>query len=374
MRQIPTESRMKSLIVLGLALLLSLGSPQTASAGAPATTSSYSGIIGLGGGPGDQGKISITTSPTGQYTLRGKIAGIGFTNKGELSETGTVTDDFMVKLLGGLIKIPVHLEFTVSPDQKLIEGNATFQFKGEVASLNFTLLRSAKYTKDSPAPQTGRHVIVFQPSEAEDAGPVPGRGVATVNVSATGAVTVSGVLADGAKISCGGNVSEDGIFPILNVLYGRNGFLAGFAQFGEESGTTIAWARFTNKGAPIFAGELFIDLFPYTPPAAGSPVLNFGTEGNVAPFGLYGGGLPDFTPIPVAVSDKNKATVSGENESKLQLEINRKTGWVSGSIKVEIEGKTQRRAIKLVVLQEFNIAEGFFISPLPHANVEFGLP
>jgi hypothetical protein len=362
---------MKSLIAFGLAALLSFGSANVATAGAPATASSYSGIIGLGGEAGDQGKISITISPTGTYTLRGKIAGIGFTNKGEVSENGMVSDDFVIKLLGGFIRIPVHLEFVVSLDGKKIDGFATFSFQGDTATLGFTLYRSAKFTKNSPAPQAGRYVMVLSPSEP---GQVPGRGVATINVSVTGNVIVNGMLADGAKISCGGKLSEDGIFPILNVLYGRTGYLTGFAQFGETpTEDALSWARFTKQGVPIFGGELEIGIHPYMPPAAGSPAINFGNTENTAPLSLGGGGLTDFPPITLQVSDKNKVTVLGENESKLELQLNKKTGLISGSIKLELGDTTQRRTIKLVILQENDVAVGFFVSPVPDPVADLGV-
>lgn len=364
------NTRMRTLIALGLAAILSFGTANVATAGAPATTSSYSGIIGMGGEPGDQGKITITISPTNRYTLRGKIAGIGFSNKGDV-ENGAVSDDFVIKLLGGFIKIPCHLEFVVSPDGKKIDGLATFVVQGDSVTLPFTLYRSAKYTKASPAPQAGRHVLVLN---SDQSGPVPGRGVATVRVSPTGSVVVSGLLADGAKISCGGKLSEDGLFPILNVLYKQTGFVAGFAQFGTNTDDSLQWAKFTKQGAPIFEGGLTIDIHPYVPPAGGSPAIDFGNAENTAPLGLSGGGLPEGFPLfTVQVTDKNKVIVSGENEEGLQLKLNKKTGLISGTIKLEIGDTTARRAIRLVILQESGTAQGLFVSPELSPNADLGV-
>lgn len=365
---------MKSLLAFGLAALLSLGFSNAARADAlpPPTTSSYSGIIGLGGEAGDQGRISIAITATGRYTLRGKIAGIGFTDKGQVSDTSTVSDDFVINLLGGFIKIPVHLEFVVSPDGKQIDGLATFRFRGDSATLDITLHRSARYTKDSPAPKAGRHVIVFRPDEQST--PVPGRGVATINVSPTGFVKVSGALADGSKINCGGSLSEDDTFPILNVLYGRTGFIAGFAQFNDAGNDgPLSWARFTSKGAPVFGGNLIADIHRYTPPAAELPAIDFGNQENTAPLSLTGGGLSGFPPITIQVNDRNKVTVVGENESKLQLALNKKSGLISGTIKLEIDGKVQRRAVKLVILQDAGVASGLFVSPITSGNADLGV-
>jgi hypothetical protein len=364
---------MKSLIAPGLALLLSFGTSIVAHAGAAPSNSSYSGIIGIGGEAGDQGKISITVTSTGNYTLKGKAAGIGFSHKGEIPESGTVVDDFVIKLLGGFIKVPTHLEFTVSPNGDQITGFASFEFRGDTATLNFTLYKSFPYTKASPAPQTGRHVILFTPAAGSP--PIPGRGVATVKVSPTGFVKVVGTLSDGAQISCGGSLSGEGIFSILNVLYGRKGAVAGFAQFGAGGALNeLNWLRVSTTGALVFNGKLTVSIHPYAPPAAGLPAISFGSQDNTAPLNLSGGGLLNFPAIPLQVTDANKVNVTGENENRLKLSLNKSTGLISGTILLEIGDVVRKRAVKLVILQEEGIAQGFFISPEPSANADLGFP
>jgi hypothetical protein len=361
---------MKSLITLGLAAFLSvIGSPNTF-AGASAATAIYSGILGMGGDAGDQGGISLKITPTGQYTLRANAAGIGFTHKGEVPDNGIVSDDFTINLLGGFIKIKTHLEFTVPVGGEKIDGTAKFTLGADTETLNFTLYKAFPYTRDNPAPQAGRHVLVFTPA----AGTVlPGRGVATVNVKPTGLVKVTGYLADGAKMSCGGRLTESGIFPILNVLYKRNGFIGGFGQFApvsEVNANVLDWARVTSKGAPIFRGNVTVAIHAYVPPAPGTSAVQLGGPDNSAPFGLSGGGVTNFTPLTVQLSTTNKLTVQGENEPRLKLALNKKTGLVTGSILLEIGDTTRRRAIKLVILQDESAARGIFISPEPSANAD----
>jgi hypothetical protein len=362
---------MKTLITLGLAAFFSfIGSPAIF-AGAPATTATYSGIIGVGGDAGDQGGISLKITPTGQYTLRARAAGIGFTHKGEVPDNGMVSDDFTINLFGGFIKIKTHLEFTVPVGGDKIDGTAIFTLGADTATLNFTLYKAFPYTKDSPAPQAGRHVIVFTPAAGTT---LPGRGVATVSVSLTGLVRVTGYLADGAKMSCGGKLTETGIFPILNVLYKRNGFIGGFAQFGAGSSLNVLdWARATSKGQPIFRGNVDVSIHAYAPPAPATAAVQFGGPDNSGPFNLSGGGVTNFTPLTVELSTANKLTVEGENEPKLKLALNKKTGLVTGSIRLEIGDVVRKRAIKLVILQDANAAQGFFISPEPSANADLGV-
>ncbi|HET6406685.1 MAG TPA: hypothetical protein VFG14_02300, partial [Chthoniobacteraceae bacterium] len=282
---------MKFLHVLGLVASLALVTSPLTTAGAPAPLSdTYSGIIGIGGDAGDQGSISIKITSTGKYTLRGRAAGIGFSHKGEVPEGGAVSEDFTIKLLGGFIKIQAHLEFVVPVGSDKIEGTAKFTFGEDTATLNFTLYKAFPYTNESPTPFAGRHVIVLTP--LDKLSNIPGRGVATVNVSPTGLVKVSGSLADGAKFNCGGRLSETGIFPILNVLYNRTGFIGGFAEFGPASELNVLdWAKVTSKGDPIFRGDLDVNIVPYTPPAAGLPAISFGNQDNSALFALSGGGL-----------------------------------------------------------------------------------
>jgi hypothetical protein len=361
---------MKSLIALGLAALF-IASP-IVNAGAPATTSTYSGIIGVDGDAGDQGGISLKITSTGQYTLRAKVAGIGFSHKGIVPENGVVNDQFTIKLLGGFIKIQTKLNFTVAPGGDKIEGTATFTLGDDTETMNFTLYKAFPYTKDAPAPQTGRHVILFTPAAGTT---LPGRGVATVNVTPTGLVKVTGYLADGAKMSCGGRLTETGIFPILNVLYKRNGFIGGFGQFApvsEVNANVLDWARVTSKGDPIFRGNVDISIHAYTPPAAGAAAIQFAGPNNSADLNLIGGGITNFTPLTVQLTTTNKFVVEGENEPRLKLALNKKTGLVTGTIRLEIGDTTQKRGIKLILLQDSDLAQGFFISPQPSANADLG--
>jgi hypothetical protein len=364
--------RMKSLFALGLAATLILIASPTVNGGAPATSATYSGIIGVGGDAGDQGGVSLKITSTGQYTLRAKAAGIGFSHKGDVPDNGVVSDDFVIKLLGGFIRIQTHLEFTVPADGEKVDGSATFTLGSDTATLNFTLYKAFPYTKENPAPQTGRHVMLFTP--AQDPTTLPGRGVATVSVSPKGLVRVIGTLADGSKINCGGQLTESGIFPILNVLYKRKGFIGGFGQFAAVSEVNVLdWARVTSKGDPIFRGNVDVEIYPYTAPAVGSAAISFGNQDNSAPLGLSGGGLTSFPPVTIQVTNTNKVIVVGENEDNLKLTLNKKTGLISGTIKLEIGDELKKRAIKLIINQAAGAAQGFFISPEPLANADLGV-
>jgi hypothetical protein len=357
---------MRSLIAVGLTGLLTFGAATVPGAGAlPATSSSYSGIIAVA-------PISMQVSPTGEYTMRGKILGFAFRHKGMTSETGSESDAFVVSLYGGLVKVPVQLEFTISDDTEKIGGTATFTLNGQSTTLPITLYKSFPYTKDSPAPLAGRHVIVFEPGDGTT--PIPGRGVATVKVSATGAVKVIGTLADGAKITSGGNLSKDDIFRIVSSPYGRFGYLFGFARFnGDNTENVINWAHFTSSGQPIFQGTVISLIHRYIPPAPRTPALVFGNADNSALLNLYGGGLTTSVPVTIRLDTANRLTVVGENASKLRLALNPKTGLISGRMNLEVDGVVQSRLVKLAVIQENETAQGFFISPEPSGNADLNV-
>jgi hypothetical protein len=356
---------MRLLIALGLTGLFTFGAATVPAAGAlPSTSSSYSGILAVA-------PISMRVSPTGQYTMRGKLLGFAFRHKGMISETGSESDAFVVKLYGGLVKIPVQLEFTISDDTEKIGGTATFTVNGQPTTLPLTLYKSFPYTRDSPAPLAGRHVIVFEPGDAIT--PVPGRGVATVKVSAIGAVKVIGTLADGAKITSGGSLSKDNIFRIVSSPYGRYGYFVGFARFeGENNENVISWGRFTSSREQIFDGTVISLIHPYIRPAAGTPALVFGNQDNSALLNLYGGSLATSIALTIRLDTANKLTVVGENAPKLQLALNPKTGLISGRMNLEIDGVLQRRTLKLVIVQDQVAARGFFQSPQPLPNADLG--
>jgi hypothetical protein len=357
---------MRSLIALGLTGLFIFGAATVPAAGAlPSTGSSYSGIIAVA-------PISMRVSPTGQYTMRGKYLGYAFRHKGVTSETGTESDAFVITLYGGLVRVPVQLEFTISDDAEKIGGSATFTVNGQPTTVPITLYRSFPYTKDSPAPQTGRHVIMFEPGDGNP--PVPGRGVATVKVSALGAVKVTGRLADGAKITSSGNLTKDGIFRIVSSPYGRFGFFYGFARFaGDNTENVINWAHFTSSGERIFEGTVFSLIHRYTPPIAGTPAVVFGNTDNSALLNLYGGGLATNITLTIRLDTANKLSVVGENALKLQLSLNPKTGLIRGTANLEVAGVMQSRLVKLAVIQENATAQGFFVSPEPSGNVDLNV-
>jgi hypothetical protein len=358
---------MRSLIALGLTGLLTFGAAILPAAGAlPSTNSSYTGILAVA-------PISMRVSPTGQYTLRGKLLGFAFRHRGATDLTGSESDTFVVSLYGGLVKVPVQLEFTISDDTEKIGGTATFTVDGQATTLPFTLNKSFPYTRNSPAPQAGRHVVLFEPGDSIT--PIPGRGVATVKVSDFGAVRVIGRLADGARVTSSGNLSKDGIFRITSSPYGRYGYFAGFARFqGENNQNVISWARFKTSGERIFEGTVISLIHPYTRPPAGTPALVFGNADNSALLNLYGGGLPTSIALTIRLDTANKLTVIGENAPKLNLALNPRTGVISGRLNLEINGVIQRRTLKLVVIQDQVAARGFFESPESLPNADLGAP
>jgi hypothetical protein len=355
---------MRSLLVLGLTGLVTFGAAAVPAAGAlPSTSSSYSGIIAVA-------PISMRVSPTGQYTMRGNYLGYAFRHKGVTSETGIESDAFVITRYGGLVKVPVQLDFTISDDTEKIGGTATFTVNGQPTTVPITLNKSFPYTKDSPAPQTGRHVIMFEPGDGNP--PVPGRGVATVKVSALGAVKVTGRLVDGAKITSGGNLTKDGIFRIVGSPYGRYGYFFGFARFeGDNTENVINWAHFTSAGDRIFEGTVISLIHQYTPPVVGTPAVVFGNADNSALLNLFGGGLATNITLTVRLDTANKLAVVGNNAPMLRLTLKPKTGLLSGTINLEINGVPERHTLKLVLLQDQLAARGFFISSQPSANADW---
>ncbi len=152
---------------------------------------------------------------------------------------------------------------------------------GSIASSAFsayhTLVKSPDNPGTAPAPEAGKYTILF-PSVSVADGTIPnGTGYARLKVSASGAVTIVGALADGTAISGGvnltaGNTSLDPNLAsfYIPLRYKSPGFLAGALAFADLPAVSDCGGAFTwNKPAQSVTG-LYQSGFRVKPAAIGS--------------------------------------------------------------------------------------------------------
>jgi acid phosphatase len=213
--------------------------------------------------------------------------------------------------------------------------------------------------RNHPSPQTGKYTLIIPVDTNSAAGP-GGDGLGTVTVSAAGAVSFSGTLADGTRVTQKTTLSKDGYWPFYVPLYKGKGSLISWVTFTNETDTDFDgrfnWFKQTQTAKYYpggFTNEAIIAGSRFVPPVATNLVINI-TNGIV---GFTNGNLTaDFT-NHVMLDAKGKVLNQGTN--KLSLTISKSSGTFSGSVMPPGGGKAV--SFKGALLQKQNVGSGFFL-------------
>ncbi len=349
---------MKTLL---LTLLAVLAFCATTSAQVPVVQkAAFRGFIGIGGDdPSEQGGVKVTTTATGGYTISGKVGNRGFATKGTFDAGGHVDKDIRIRFLGFTIAT-IHLTLQLAVDGESIVGSV----KVDDTTYPFTIYR-AFYSRDNPTTAAG----YFTAQLPSPGGDFPGgTGYAAVTISTSGGVKVAGRLADGAKFSTGGTLSEGDRFPIFYILYKKRGALGGFVDFSNNDTATgsLAWVRLDEATPDVllpafFSGNVSINVQRYA--ATGVIALpGVGSSGNIN-VDLIGGNLnPNFS-AGGTISTTNKVTITPPNAEKLRVIVSARSGLVTGSVKLPIGGVTKTISFRSIIMQTAVSpkAEGYFL-------------
>jgi len=173
--------------------------------------------------------------------------------------------------------------------------------------------------------------------------PTPlGDSPATVNVSQTGAILMSGILADGMPIGQNTVVSKDGYWPLYVAPYQGKGLLIGWLNFADYAGVSIlVWQKPPSDSNDRYYPNGFSTtrvalVRPYTPPLPGQNAVNF-TNGTVV---INSGNLPLGIRLTNEVSIiNNQLRVSSGSISNLTLAITPSHGWFKGTFLDPVTGR-----------------------------------
>ncbi len=200
----------------------------------------YNGLVLQTNAPSDatSGSIQLVISKTGTFTAKLTMGGVKSSFHGEFDSSGNSTKTVTPHGLNQL-QVILHLDIE----------NQTDQITGTMSDGTFTsvlLADRAVFSGKNPCPWAGKYTVVFEPPAGGDT-PVPsGTGTATFTVAASGAARMSGVLADGTKISVTAPVSEQGTWPLYEALYSKKqGACIGWVTFGSNNtlAATVDWYR-----------------------------------------------------------------------------------------------------------------------------------
>lgn len=166
----------------------------------------------------------------------------------------------------------------------------------------------------------GNYTLIIFGTNDPKIGPF-GNGYASVKVSSTGLLTLTGSLADGTAISQLSEVSKDGYWPLHISLYGGKGSLWGWVYFTNHTLMAVpalSWINETNSARTAMYRAGFTNQQAAL--AGGLYVSTFVLPANVGAI-LAGGNLP------YAITITN---LSG-NTNGLVFKLNQTTGLISGS-------------------------------------------
>jgi hypothetical protein len=220
------------------------------------------------------------------------------------------------------------------------------------------------FSKSSKAAEfAGQYTLIIPGTNDAAVGPY-GLSYGTVTVSAEGAITFAGSLADGTAVSQSSVVSQDGYWPFYLPLYNGKGSLYSWNNFTNNvtNGTIIlaagaSWinetnssasaaykAGFTNNATVIYASAYTTNLLKL-PDGMGQVVLE-------------GGGLSTIITNSISLGANDKITVT-TNADKMALTINKTTGVISGTF------TNGSKTIKVngVLFQSQTNAQGYFLGP-----------
>ena len=207
----------------------------------------------------------------------------------------------------------------------------------------------AVFSHSDPATKfAGQYTLVIPGVSGSTNGPF-GDSYGTVKVSASGAVTLAGSLADGTAISQSSVISQDGYWPLYVSLYGGKGSLWGWNNFAGqtlEAAPVLSWINATNSSK--------------------TAVYRSGFTNQQA---TLTGGLYTSAPLPsgltVTLQETNPPfTISltnlTGNTNKLTLKTNKTTGVISGAFAYPGNPKATIK-VNGVILQGQTNAEGYFL-------------
>lgn len=293
------------------------------------------------------GFFNVTVASSGSYSAKVIVAGVNYTLSGQFSAGGVATNNLVRK---GLTTVSVGMQLDLSGGGitgQLSDGTWTASLNADRGATSAT---AAKYTMIIP----GADVPTTQPG---------GDGYATVAVSSTGGITLSGALTDGTKVTQKANLLSTGQWAFYVPLYSGKGSIFGWLTFSNapesDFAGTVDWFKLAGATGKLYpggftnSGDVFGSLYQFT---NNVPVLNF-TNSNNGWFSFLNGNLVSNFVNQVTLTNGSKFINDGTN--KLTAAITTTSGLFKVTATDPLTGKSITG--NGVVFQKGNFGGGFFL-------------
>lgn len=302
------------------------------------------------------GFVTLTVGDAGSYSGKLLLNSKSHSLKGTFWVDGTGTNT-VTRPGTNALRVIMALDLTNGTDQ--INGLVSEETSSNPLWSVDLVADRAVFGSTNPAPLAGNYTMVL-PADPSPEGPF-GDGYGTVSVSTKGAVSFSGALADGTKVSQKTGLSKIGQWPLYVPLYKGKGALVSWVTFDTNAAMTdfsgtLNWFKQTQTAKYFpsgFTNETTVIGSRFEKPASTNWVLNLTN----AVVGFTNGNLmADFTNT-IAIDAKGK--VINESTNKLTLSASKPSGLFNGSAMPPAGGKAV--SFKGAVLRKQTNGFGFFL-------------
>lgn len=301
----------------------------------------YEGLMYDTNGPTPQsaGFFNAKLTSAGSFTAKITLAGQSLSLSGQFSAGGSFSNNIARK--GGS---PISAKLNLDIASGVITGVfSDGSFTSElIADRAVTSATASKYT------------LLF-PGSADGLTKPGGDSIATLSVSSSGAISISGIAADNSKMTQKANLLTTGQVPFFVPLYSGHGSMLGWLTVsnGVISGT-VDWLKPSNAGGLYPAGftnvtEATGSSYVFT---KGVPVLNFST----GILEVSNGNLSNTFIEGIALDSNSKVT---STNASVKMTITTTSGLFKGTVADPVSGRTL--SFNGVVLQQQNLGGGFFL-------------
>ena len=312
------------------------------------------------------GAMTLTTTTQKTYSATLQMGLNRYAFKGSFDSNGVATSSVPRK---GTNALTVMLQVDTLDNNRI---TGTVDGSNWVADLEVD--RAPFNAKDNLSPLAGKYTIIVP--GANDGNPLTpqGDGYGTVSVSTSGQVKLSGVMADGTKVTQSANLVGQGRWPLYISLYNGAGQILGWLNFSnstvENLDGWVSWIKPPLAAAKFYPGGFDLETnaigSAYQAPASVTvPVLQ--TTNDVVL--LSDGNLSVPLTNSVVIGAKNKV-IDQSLTNKLVLSVTTSTGAFKGAF---LDPASKKNIpFNGVLLQSFNYGAGFFLGTNQSGRVYFG--
>jgi hypothetical protein len=325
-----------------------------------AVTGVYDGLFSTTNGVSEEtaGMLKgLTVSAKGTYTGSLLVRGASHALSGTFTASGQASNSITrTAKLGGPLVVLMTLGLNDTPPQ----------ITGTVAGVSNGItpwvadLVAYRATNNG----SGQYTMLLEPTVLGVPGVPSGYGY-TLIAKKSGALTLSGALADGAAVTQSVPVTQtgEGAVPVYATLYANTGLVTGWVSLTNSALTgNLDWIKPSTTKAGLytsgFTNVVLAQGAVWTAPPANTPAIAL-TSGLLS---ISGGTQPATLTFDVSLSDKNVLTkTAGTNSATNSLSgtINAKTGLLS--ITFGNGNKKLTTAGKGAVLQDTTNGGGYFL-------------